>query len=159
MTTFALTAHDWDQATGPCCGVLACAIAAQKPFKDVWAWFKKTDKCYASPRWKGTTYHKDYPKWFKFAGIKTERKDASCKLTKFVNLYTKKDTAYFVRTTRHAQIVYNDKVRDQSGTHHINDYWGKNKFVREFYEIPMTNENPFAWQEFGLPLFDYKGGK
>ena len=41
MTTFALTAHDWDQAKGPCCGVLACAIAAQKPFKDAWPGSKK----------------------------------------------------------------------------------------------------------------------
>ena len=79
-------------------------------------------------------------------GSKLRKKDANCKLAKFVNLYTKEDTAYFVRTTRHAQIVYNDKVRDQSGVHHINDFWGKNKFVKDFYEIPMTNKNPVTWQ-------------
>ena len=155
MTTFTLTAHDWDQAKGPCCGVLACAIAAQKPFKDVWAWFKNHSNLYSHPRWKGGTYHGDYPKWFKHAGVKTKHQKEHCKLNKFVNLCTKKDTAYFVRTTGHAQIVYNDQVRDQSGVHHIKDFWGKNKIVKEFYEITMTGKTSAAWQELGLPLFDH----
>jgi len=73
MTTFTLTAHDWDQAKGPCCGVLACAIAAQKPFKDTWAWFKNFGgKRYKHHNWKGRTFHSEYPKWFEHAGVKTK---------------------------------------------------------------------------------------
>ena len=156
MTTFALTAHDWDQAKGPCCGVLACAIAAQKPFKEAWAWFKKANKYCARPRWKGGTYPIDYPKWFEYAGVKVKYFNDyffHTKLKHFVDLHMKKDTPYFVRTTGHAQIVYNDQVRDQSGIHKIDDFWGKNKIVRDFYEITMA-KTPAAWQEFGLPLFD-----
>jgi len=159
MTTFTLTAHDWDQAKGPCCGVLACAVAAQKPFKDTWAWFKNFGgKRYKHHNWKGRTFHSEYPKWFEHAGVKTKHyKDHffHCKLIHFINLHIKKDAAYFVRTTGHAQIVYNDQVRDQSGVHHIKDYWGKNKIVKEFYEITMTSKTPAAWQELGLPLFDH----
>ena len=156
MTTFTLNAHDWDQAKGPCCGVLACAVAAQKPFKDAWAWFKNFGgKRYKHHSWKGRTFMNAYPKWFKYAGVKTKHQFEHCKLNKFVNLQTKKDTAYFVRTTGHAQIVYNDQVRDQSGVHHIKDFWGKNKIVKEFYEITMTSKTPAAWQELGLPLFDH----
>lgn len=152
MTTFTLSAHDWDQAKGPCCGVLACAIAAQKPFKDAWAWFKKADRYYAKPRWKGATFTHDYFKWFNHAGVKFKHiLPGKMTLSSFVHYKAKPNIPYLVVTTGHAQIVYNDKVVDQRGVFDIQKCWGRLKFIKEVFIIKLPNK---TWQEFGLPLFD-----
>ena len=152
MTTFALTAHDWDQAKGPCCGVLACAIAAQKPFKDAWAWLKSHgDRCWRNT-WKGSTYTHDYPKWLNHAGVKFRHVlPGKMTLSGFVHYKAKPNIPYLVVTTGHAQIVYNGKVVDQRGVFDIQKCWGRLKFIKEVFIIKIPNK---TWQEFGLPLFD-----
>ena len=152
MTTFALTAHDWDQAKGPCCGVLACAIAAQKPFKDAWAWFKSHgDSCWRNT-WKGSTFTHDYFKWFNHAGVKFRHVlPDKMTLSSFVHYKAKPNIPYLVVTTGHAQIVYNGKVVDQRGVFDIQKCWGRLKFIKEVFIIKIPNK---TWQEFGLPLFD-----
>ncbi len=154
---FALTNYDWNNAKGPCCGVLACAIAAQRPFKDAWDWFKTWGKRCSHHSWRGRTYHSDYDKWFKFAGIKTiHRCYARYTLGMWQARYAKPNVPYFVRTTGHAQIVYNGMVRDQSGVIPLREFWGRRKYVGDVWEIQVDD---ITWQTFGLPLFDYKGGK
>ena len=154
MTTFTLNAHDWDQAKGPCCGVLACAVAAQKPFKDAWAWFKNFGgKRYKHHSWKGRTFTADYAGWFKHAGVKYENlMPGKITLSSFMLYKAKPNVPYFVVTTGHAQILFNNKVIDQRGAVNILEYWGAKKFIKEVFEIKVPNK---AWQELGLPLFDH----
>jgi len=159
---FALTNYDWNNAKGPCCGVLACAIAAQRPFQDAWDWFKTFgDRCWRNS-WKGSTFACDYPKWFKFAGVKTVKHPGATTYYKRTSLqswmvnFAKPNVPYFIITRGHAQILYNGKVRDQRGVTPMMEFWGKRKYVTDVWEIQVDDK---AWQEFGLPLFDYKGGK
>lgn len=155
--SFALTNYDWNNAKGPCCGVLACAIAAQRPFQDAWDWFKTWGTRCGHHAWRGRTFHFDYERWFKFAGVKVvHSKFARYPLQTWIAAKAKPGVPYFIRTTGHAQIVFNGMVRDQGGVKPIKEFWGKNKHVRDVWEIQVDDK---AWQEFGLPLFDYKGGK
>lgn len=166
MNAFALTGkHDWADAKGPCCGVLACAIATQTKFADAWWWFRKTYN--KTARWKGTTYTAWYDKFLdrhnvnykklnpgKFGEIWFKRP-----LTYFARAKAKPDTAYLITTTGHAQVLYNDMVVDQRGAVPINEYWGKLKKVDSAIEIIVDKPIYEALKninhiEFGLPLFD-----
>ena len=65
--------------------------------------------------------------------------------------HAKPNVPYFVRTTGHAQIVYNGMVRDQSGVIPLRKFWGRRKYVGDVWEIQVDDK---TWQTFGLPLFD-----
>lgn len=168
MNAFALTGkHDWADAKGPCCGVLACAIATQTKFADAWWWFKKTyEKC-ASPRWKGSTYTLWYKAFLDRHNVDYERLSPGKfgdnwykkPLTYFARVKAKPDTAYLITTTGHAQVLYNDMVVDQRGAVPIGKYWGKLKKVDAAIEIKRSSAIYHAIKniepnEFGLPLFD-----
>tara|TARA_S200002703_G_C3760930_1_gene234197 strand:- start:333 stop:893 length:561 start_codon:yes stop_codon:yes gene_type:complete len=163
MNAFALTGNDWNDANGPCCGVLACAIATQTKFKDAWAWFKGKHRYCASNRWKGCTWNHWYKDYLDHAGVKYDylydvklRQKGWHKKT-LINFYrtvAKEDTCYLISTTGHAQVLYNGKVVDQRGVMPITQYWGKLKKIDNIYVIHGIDKDNINNLVFGLPLFD-----
>jgi hypothetical protein len=163
MNAFALTGNDWNDADGPCCGVLACAIATQTKFADAWAWFKdKYNYCKAAS-WRGGTFNEWYKGYLDHAGVKYDYLyDLELRhkgwfdktLINFARTAAEKDTAYLISTTRHAQVLYNDMVVDQRGAVPINEYWGKLKKIRNMYVIHGAHKDKINDIIFGLPLFD-----
>tara|TARA_B100000579_G_scaffold59249_1_gene42641 strand:+ start:2316 stop:2828 length:513 start_codon:yes stop_codon:yes gene_type:complete len=163
MSDFVLSGHDWNDASGPCCGVLACAIVAQKNFKDVWTWFKGKYTYCGAASWRGGTHNRWYKHYLDHAGVKYDylydvllhRKGWFDKtLINFARTAAEKDTAYLISTTGHAQVLYNGNVVDQSGVKPITHYWGKRKKIRNMYVIHANKDNKIDSLVFGLPLFD-----
>jgi len=76
-------------------------------------------------------------------------------LKKFAECFAKDDVTYMVTTTRHVQLVRvidgEPYALDQTGTKHISEYWGRNKFInRDVLIMPElqsksepTKEKPF----------------
>tara|TARA_X000000950_G_scaffold108166_1_gene136258 strand:- start:2240 stop:2800 length:561 start_codon:yes stop_codon:yes gene_type:complete len=163
MNAFALTGNDWADANGPCCGVLACAIATQTKFADAWAWFKGKHNYCASYRWKGRTYNHWYKDYLDHAGVKYDYLDKlelrhkgwfDKTLINFARTVAEKDTAYLISTTGHAQVLYNGNVVDQDGVAPISKFWGKLKKIRNIYVIHGIDKDNIDNLVFGLPLFD-----
>ncbi len=106
---------------GPNCGVTAVAIAAQKPFDEVFRYFKAGRK----GNYRGRTTDAQRYKVMQALGVKW----TACNMTVFGRVtlrnwarYAKKDTLYMVRTTGHVQMFYNNIVTDQLGPIHISEH-------------------------------------
>jgi hypothetical protein len=151
MTTATLTIPGWEFGSGkPCCAVLACAVAAQRPFQDAWQWMKKRK----SARWKGGMFNNDIIELLEGFNVKYKRVP-DCKgrtLGAFAKQATP-GTLYYVVTTRHAQTLLNGTVMDQRGPKPVAEFWGRRKKIEWVLEIDTGGQDPMT---FGLPLFDFK---
>lgn len=160
MTALQLTIPNWEIAKGkPCCAVLACAVAAQRPFLDAWGWMCRQK----TKRWRGVLYDSDMYALLKHLGVKYKTVDGfSKRKTDNPTLAAWAATAdpaklYFIVTTHHAQTLLNGVVMDQRGPKPLAQYWGRRKRIRFVLEIlPAAGQDPAT---IGLPLFDFYGGK
>jgi hypothetical protein len=61
--------------------------------------------------------------------------EISMTLATFVKRCAKPGRRYLVTTSGHAQVVQNGHVADQTGSHPIALYWGRNKRVTHLVEV------------------------
>ena len=158
MTAMQLTIPNWEIAKGkPCCAVLACAVAAQRPFLDAWGWMCRQK----TKRWRGIMYDSEMFKLLAHLGVK-HKAVPGFGMYKMDNptLAAWAATAdptklYFIVTTGHAQTLLNGTVMDQRGPKPLAEFWGRRKRIRFVLEIvPPAGQDPAT---FGLPLFDFAG--
>ena len=125
-----------DQRSGPNCGVTAVAIASGVSFSRAWNVFKTMGVSYYQKRnWKGGTYTHHQANALDKLGI--EHKEVAfnrCNLRTLVNTL-ESGKLYMVTTGRHVQMVMDGHVIDQRGAKHIEEFWGKKKFVEKILEI------------------------
>lgn len=130
-----------DQRSGPNCGVTATAICAGVSFNRAWNTWKTLGAYYANPRWKGATYTHHQGKALNKLGIEHEKVAFNrCNLRTLVPTL-ERGKLYMVTTGSHVQLVMDDHVIDQRGAKHIEDYWGKKKFVEKIIEIKTPFKN------------------
>ena len=160
MTAMTLTIPDWEMAKGkPCCAVLACAVAAQRPFKDAWQFMTKR----RTGRWRGIMYDNDMFALLDHLGVKHKgvpgfgiHKMDNPTLGAWAAGNAKPDQLYFIVTTGHAQTLFNGTVMDQRGPKPLAEFWGRRKRIRFVLEIALpAGQDP---ETFGLPLFDFARG-
>jgi len=165
MTAMQLTIPNWEIAKGkPCCAVLACAVAAQRPFLDAWGWMCRQK----TKRWRGSMYDREIKALLEHLGAKCRpfkwsdapQPDADLTgytLQRFATIWAKPGTLYLVVTTGHAQTLLNGVVMDQRGPKTVAEFWGRRKKIRYVLEVvPPAGQDPAT---FGLPLFDFYGEK
>ena len=165
MTAMQLTIPNWEIAKGkPCCAVLACAVAAQRPFLDAWGWMCRQK----TKRWRGSMYDREIKALLEHLGAKCRPFQWSNKLNNSeadlrgmplerFGLLAMPGTLYLVVTTGHAQTLLNGVVMDQRGLKPLAEFWGRRKKIRYVLEVvPPAGQDPAT---FGLPLFDYYGEK
>ncbi|MDB2638732.1 hypothetical protein N9Y91_06970 [Alphaproteobacteria bacterium] len=159
MTAMTLTIPDWEMAKGkPCCAVLACAVAAQRPFKDAWRFM--TQHRGRTGRWRGVMYDRDMFALLDHLGVKFKRLEGfglfkmdNPTLGAWAAGNAKPDQLYFIVTTGHAQTLFNGTVMDQRGPKPLAEFWGRRKRIRFVLEIALPDGQDPA--TFGLPLFDF----
>jgi len=160
MTAMQLTIPNWEIAKGkPCCAVLACAVAAQRPFLDAWGWMCRQK----GKRWRGSMYDQEIKALLDHLGVKYDRiydargKRPGTRLTleRWARTHADRGKLYYVVTTSHAQTLLNGTVMDQRGPKPVAEFWGKRKKILYVFEI-LTDpgQDPAT---FGLPLFDFAG--
>lgn len=116
-----------DNRIGPSCGVTAVAVAAQRPFAEVWAYFAARK----SSRWKGGTKVTERMDALRHFGVAFEESTPRVRFTlqRFVREAANPDAVYMVRTTGHVQIVHRRMILDQHGAKHPGVFWGRRKLV------------------------------
>ena len=131
-----------DQRKGPNCGVTAVAIASGVSFGRAWNVFKSMGIAYYQKRnWKGGTFTHHQAKALDKLGIDHEKVAFNrCNLRTLV-LTLERGRLYMVTTGGHVQLVMDNHVIDQRGAKHIDDYWGKKKFVENIREIKTPFKN------------------
>ena len=125
-----------DQRSGPNCGVTATAICSGVSFNRAWNTWKTLGVAYyTSPKWKGATYTHHQGKVLTKLGVEYEKVAFNrCNLRTLVKTL-ERGKLYMVTTGSHVQLVMDEHVIDQRGPKHIEDYWGKKKFVEKILEI------------------------
>ena len=157
--TATLTIPGWEFGKGkPCCAVLACAVAAQRPFQDAWEWMTQRK----NKQWRGSMFDRDIFKLLDHLGVKYKAitgfdliARGNPTLAAWAANNAKPDQLYFIVTTGHAQTLFNGTVMDQRGPKPLAEFWGRRKRIRKVLEIVLpAGQDPAT---FGLPLFDFAG--
>ena len=157
--TATLTIPGWEFGKGkPCCAVLACAVAAQRPFQDAWQFMTKR----RTGRWRGVMYDRDMFALLDHLGVKRKAvpgigiyKMDNPTMGAWAADNADPDKLYFIVTTGHAQTLFNGTVMDQRGPKPLAEFWGRRKRIRFVFEIVLpAGQDPAT---FGLPLFDFAG--
>ena len=146
-----------DQQSGPNCGVTALSMVAGISFAEAWKICKSVSR---TARFRGGMYDPDIIDSLNAANVKF-KKLKGVHWETVQNFVAQSDPAktYYIVSTGHAQISYNGQVADQCGVKDVAQYWGRRKKINFVLEIIEDQENNCAMQVFGLPLFDYQGGK
>lgn len=112
----------------PICGIYAVSLITNKNLSIIFNHYKTENEL--SGKWKGRTQFSKLLPMMEEYGINLKPMEViPQRLINFIKSITHIDKPLLIRTNGHIQIVYGNYVIDQSGTHHIKDFWGKNKIV------------------------------
>lgn len=129
-----------DFESGPNCGLVAMAVAAQCSLEEAITAYQKAHVDLKgrlkSGNWKGGT-HRDVRRkaLTKYLGVRFEtvsiKLSTKMTLERFVRSMAIPGRTYIVTTTRHVQCVLSGMVSDQRGVVPMPEYWGRRKQIRE----------------------------
>lgn len=125
----------------PVCGVLAVAIAADRPFLEVFGLFAEK----RSGNWKGRTTPQERVRVLTLLGVNYQTHQAGLSkllprqmtLACWVREFARPGVTYIVTTSGHVQIVKDGEVLDQTNPFAVpvGRHWGHRKMVRMVLEI------------------------
>jgi hypothetical protein len=132
-----------DNRRGPNCGVTAIAIVAEISFAEAWEALAKARPLAGHRKptggWKGRTTAASRRVALELLGVSCLEVPLPWRgcmtLATFVKRCAKPGRRYLVTTSGHAQVVQNGHVADQTGSHPIALYWGRNKRVTHLVEV------------------------
>ena len=151
-----------DARRGGVCGVLAIAASTGQSFERVYSLCASYSR---QKRFQGGTTLEQRLKVLNHLGVKYDRilvdrhsftaKDTSLPrmtLKKFASWYAKPDTTYMVTTTHHVQLIRiiegEPYALDQSGCKHIDEFWGRKKYIsRDILIMPELDNKPEPTKE------------
>ena len=119
------------------CGVTAVAAVAGVHFDKAFEMIKQIEN--RKGNWKGGSYTFSRRKALTKLGIKFEETvsvgRSNPSLKKWISWYARKGDVYIVSTSGHVQVVHGKTVLDQRGPAKIEEYWGRNKRVKNILKI------------------------
>lgn len=150
------------------CGVQAVAVVAGISLTKAFRVFQEHCAIARQGNWKGGTRYGDRVKVLDQLGVKYDKLDPAhtkgLTLQRFIKDVANPNHVYMVTTTGHVQLVRGGQVLDQGGVKEIAEFRGKRKRITfpvlriDVQEAAEAFDIAEA-QTFGLPLFDFQGGK
>jgi len=150
------------------CGVQAVAVVAGISLTKAFRVFQEHCALARQGNWKGGTRYGDRVKVLDKLGVKYDKLDPAhtngLTLQRFIKDVANPNHVYMVTTTGHVQLVRGGQVLDQGGVKEIAEFHGKRKRISfpvlriDVAEAAEAFDIAEA-QTFGLPLFDFQGGK
>ena len=124
------------QGDQPNCGVTAVATIAGKTVAEVFTYMK--EKYGKRGHWKGRTQQKQVIDTLRDYGFTLDQRfirEGKKRGPQLQKQAFALNTIYLVWTTGHVQVVFDDKVYDQSGEFPMHEYWGRRKFIVRIMEV------------------------